>query len=105
VEQLCSKKHTVVIRPENRGDLLSQIKNWPQDLYVVGLDNHVGFLLIDEDGVWFIHSNYMNPFGVTRELAQYSQAFGSETYVIGNLTNSEYFLNHWLNGTELTVER
>ena len=105
VKQLCDSGQVQELTPDGLPALIDHMKQMPEDLYVVGLDNHVGFLLKDEENVWFIHSNYGDPFGVTREPAHLSYALQSEVYILGNLTGSEGFLKSWLQEEEIEVVR
>ena len=44
----------------NLKQLLAWIGDQPDDLYIVGLDNHVGWLLHERDSTFMIHSDYTN---------------------------------------------
>jgi len=105
VEQMCAPESILTVRPDSKADLIAQIEHLPEDLYIVGLDNHVGFLLHENHTWWFIHSNYAEPFGVVREHAVDAQAFGSNTYVIGNLSNNPQLLKDWLQQRERNIVR
>lgn len=68
----------------------------PLGLYVVGLDIHTGFVLNKEDGVWFIHSSYMDPVAVVKENASKSKALAaSKRFVLGRVDN-DWLLDKWL---------
>lgn len=71
--------------------------------YVVGMDNHVGLLFLDESKeLWFMHSSFLDPGTVVRELATESAALGiSNRYVIGYL-ETDWLLGKWL-GKEKVV--
>jgi hypothetical protein len=76
----------------------SEIEN---GLFIVGLDFHVGFLLVEKGEVFFVHSDYYNG-KVVRELASISIAFNSSNiYVVGELTNNNNLMKSWINGTKL----
>jgi hypothetical protein len=52
-------------------------------LFIVGLDYHVGFLVVENSEVYFVHSDYFNN-KVIKEKALTSQGFGAtNSYVIG----------------------
>lgn len=72
-------------------------------LYFVGLDFHVGYLLKENNEVFFIHSNYINHEGVTKESITESKAFVSKKYYIVAITENEKLVEKWiLNETVLT---
>ena len=67
---------------------------------IVGLDSHVGFLVVEADGkIRFIHSSPSTPCAVvdeTREQADYLQR--SNYRVTANITANKNFLLGWLTG-------
>jgi hypothetical protein len=68
-------------------------------LYVVGLDNHVGYLIVDAGGkVWFHHSSYLSG-GVIRQQALASPELERSRYrVIGKLFADDTLVDRWLGG-------
>lgn len=84
--------------------LTEKIQNMPKGFYVIGLDNHVGFMLHDEDGsVWFLHSSYLDPVAVVREKAVCSEALeASNRYVLGYL-ESDWLVKKWLHNTKIAT--
>ncbi len=74
-------------------DLLSKGKA----MYIVGLDNHVGFLICDSGRVDFCHSSYLRSVNqVCRETALYSSPFVySEVKYVGRLLDDS-FIRSWL---------
>ncbi len=97
VRSLSPKEHRKDWSGISTAVLTERIQEMDQGFYVVGLDNHVGFLLHDDDGsVWFIHSSYMDPVAVVRELATDSAPLAaSNRYVIGYL-ESDWLIQKWL---------
>ncbi|WP_298392292.1 hypothetical protein [Flavobacterium sp.] len=72
-------------------------------LYFVGLDFHVGYLLKENNELFFIHSSYVNLEGVKKETAITSKAFASKKYYIVPITENEKLVKKWiLNETVLT---
>lgn len=67
-------------------------------LYIVGLDNHVGFILNDGNNVYFVHSSYLEPSEVVKEIALTSPILSSSKYrVVGKISADDSFLRKWLN--------
>lgn len=55
-------------------------------LYVVGLDNHTGFILNDSTGSYFIHSTFVGPGCVIKEKVSESKVLAASRYrVIGKV--------------------
>lgn len=78
--------------------LSSHLTNKGNDqIYVIGLDYHVGFVVRENGENFFVHSNYINRSGVIREKLEDSRAIGaSNAYVIGNLLENKTLLETWL---------
>ncbi len=66
-------------------------------LYLVGLDNHVGFVLVDGKSISFIHSNYYYPeVGVMKEDISTKNPLKDSHYrIFGKLLTDEMVIN-WL---------
>lgn len=78
-----------------------------EGLYVVGLDNHVGFLIVRSGEVLFHHSSYVGPVTVVRERATESPPLVQSRYrVIGKLFTEDALVEAWIQGTPVpTKER
>jgi hypothetical protein len=71
-------------------------------LYVVGLDNHVGFLIVRGGEVMFHHSSVAPPATVVREQARASVPLVVSRYrVVGKLFTDEALVTAWLDGTAI----
>ena len=74
------------------------------NLYVVGLSSHVGFIEKKDGEVYFIHSNYIGPVAVEKELAKESNALNSsDIFVLGNITGNSELMKKWKNGTHINI--
>lgn len=94
VEKTCSdiQKYT------DKREMIHAVLNKPDNLYIVGLDSHVGFILKRDKAVWFVHSNYYGSVGPEKEIAVLSDALeSSSTYYIGTFFN-ESNIEKWLKG-------
>jgi hypothetical protein len=87
----------------NSQQFLQRTKGKLKDgLYVVGLDNHVGFLLYEKGEVYFIHSSYFNPVAVVREKASESIALAtSQVFVMCNISSNAKLIKKWIMGEEI----
>ncbi len=64
-------------------------------LYFVGLDNHVGYLLIKNKELYFLHSSYYDD-KVMIELAETSPCFGSNFYVFAEIFTNSTLVKKWI---------
>jgi hypothetical protein len=90
-------------RGMNSHQFLQKTKGKIKDgLYVVGLDNHTGFLLYENGEVYFIHSSYLDPGSVVREKASDSQALAtSYVFVMCNISSNTKLIKKWILGEEI----
>jgi len=74
-------------------------------VYIVGLDSHVAFLVINESQeLRFIHSSGSSPYCVVDESREQSQVLRSSNYrVTGNLTASAQVMRKWPQGETFTT--
>jgi len=77
---------------------------YSEGLYFVGLDNHVGFLLLRNNEALFLHASYFAPQCVTIERAIVSEAFNASTsFYLAELSTNRKLLDCWLNGTTIDI--
>ncbi|AZA74065.1 hypothetical protein [Chryseobacterium indoltheticum] len=83
IKKLCKNIKYFSSREDLEKYILSENKN---QVYIVGLDFHTGFITRDNKDTYFIHSNYIKNKAVVKELTQASQALNaSKTFMIGTL--------------------
>lgn len=84
--------------------LLRYIESQPDNVYVVGLDNHVGFIAKQNNSITFIHSSFVGAACVESEQANASPVLASSgLYVLGNVTGNRSLLIRWLQGTAIVI--
>jgi hypothetical protein len=89
------KKYT----PFNLVNFVKDLSKKSDGVYLAGLDNHTGFIVVKNHEVYFIHSSVISPGCVVREKALESVALQINRYtVLGCLTEDHAFMNAWLNG-------
>lgn len=71
-------------------------------IYFVGLDNHVGYVLIKDKNIYFLHSNYVED-KVMIERAEYSECFKSNLYVFAEITTNKALIKKWIFSEQLIV--
>lgn len=68
-------------------------------LYVVGLDDHVGYLVVQGGVVWFHHASYVGAKVVVREPAVLAKPLVKSRYrVVGKLFTDDRLVEAWLLG-------
>jgi len=98
VRTLCSSS---IMRIGNNDTdwMFGYVNQQGKGLYIVGLDYHVGFIHNSEEGIFFIHSNYLEPLVVMSEKAAESEALQmTDNYVIGNLLANDSLIEKWFSG-------
>lgn len=103
VKRLSCGDSVLSYRGINSQQFLQKTKGKLRDgLYVVGLDNHVGFLLYEKGEVYFIHSSYFDPVAVVKEKASESRALAtSQVFVMCNISSNDKLIKKWIMGEEI----
>lgn len=73
-------------------------------LYFVGLDNHVGYVLIKDGELYFLHSSYYED-KVMIECAKTSPCFSSSYYVFAEISTNKNLLKKWILNIPLETPR
>lgn len=108
--KMYSKKIVETITPDitkytDKQEMIHNLKSREDNLYIVGLDSHVGMLLKTGNRLWFVHSNYYGAKGPDKEIASISQALSdSQSWYVGTFL-TDVNLQKWLNGTLINTER
>ena len=100
VNTLCSevKKYTEL------NAVLKYVESQPDNIYVVGLDNHVGFISKQNGSILFIHSSFVGVACVESEVADGSAVLAaSRLYVLGNATGNKNLVMRWLQGLPIVI--
>ena len=67
-------------------------------VYVIGLDTHTGFIIVDDAGAHFIHASGAFPYRVVNEPVLESSVLEHSQYrVVGKITADMGFMQRWLN--------
>jgi hypothetical protein len=78
--------------------LEAEIKQNGNHIYVLGLDYHVGFLVVENYEVYFVHSDFYEG-KVLKELALSSPSIlGSERFALGQITHNNNLIKKWIQG-------
>ena len=79
-------------------------KVYQNGLYFVGLSNHVGYLLIHEKEIYFLHSSYCDN-KVVIEKAVFSPCFQSDIYVIAEISSNKKLIEKWITNTVIPIHK
>ncbi|GGD22677.1 hypothetical protein [Hyunsoonleella pacifica] len=71
-------------------------------IYFVGLDNHVGYILLKDKELYFLHSSYYDD-KVMIELAETSPCFNSNFYVFAEITTNNTLVKKWILNEKLVI--
>lgn len=83
-------------------DFCEKVKSLDKGIYIVGLDQHVGFIVHDGSQLHFIHSSGGAPQCVVDESEHNAQSLQDSTYrVVGNITAQTPTLLNWLNAKRI----
>jgi hypothetical protein len=75
-------------------------------IYLVGLDTHVGFLVVRPDHFQMVHSSGSRPWCVVEEDKQDAHVLQKSNWrMIGNLTSDPQVLKRWIKAGRTTVKK
>ncbi|MEM9680288.1 MAG: hypothetical protein AAF901_08185 [Bacteroidota bacterium] len=84
-------------------DLKTKINAVYKDgIYFVALDNHVGYILIKDRSLYFLHSSYCD-YEVMIEPAKTSPCFVSDIYVFAEVTTNKALVKKWIFNEALVI--
>jgi len=102
----------IALQPKNKlktysNKTFSELKEklnaiYTDGIYFVGLDNHVGYVLIKDKDIYFIHSSYCDN-KVVIELAETSPCFRSNLYVFAEITTNDDLIKKWIFNEALVI--
>jgi hypothetical protein len=95
IRELVNKRYIHQFRNVKMIDFISEIKTEGTGTFLIGLDNHTGFIYNDGDTIYFIHSSYINSIGVIKEkAAESSILFYSKYKITGKISEDEKLLDN-----------
>jgi len=79
-------------------NFIHSIQQQGYGLYIVGLDNHTGFIYNDGNDIYFIHSSYVGTKAVQKDIAATNWILQQSKYkVLGKISADEKVLERWMN--------
>ncbi|WP_430412512.1 hypothetical protein [Kordia sp.] len=83
--------------------LKTKLNNAYKDgIYFVGLSNHVGYVFIKNNELYFLHSSYYDN-KVMIEKAETSPCFQSDIYVFAEITTNRNLVQKWIQNTQIPI--
>ena len=105
IRNLTTEAHMHRYRGVSQAAFVQTMRELGPGLYVLGLDNHVGFVRVREGGaVQLVHSSWSGATAVVREAADSSAALDSQGRVVGKISADDHLLRAWLLGTPLVAQ-
>lgn len=100
INTLCPKKDVKVITNNNVAKVREHLLSKPDGIFIVGLDNHTGFIVKKDSTLRFVHSNYtMIKDGVMSESFDESPVIQNNGYfAVGNFLESDSTIIKWIKG-------
>jgi hypothetical protein len=79
---------------------------WGDGLYIVGLNCHIGYIVVRDRDVRFVHSSYTEPFEVVDEpLVDAAAIAYSPGYVVTALFRDDRLIDYWLTGRRVPFQK
>lgn len=99
--------HNGTIRTFSNGNLKglkTHLLKSEDGLFVIGLDNHVGFIDKRDTSIYMIHSSGLRPFEVTIERWDEARALQkSQLHMIGSVSTNDNLFVKWLGGEKIKM--
>jgi hypothetical protein len=97
INSLCEKESIHIIGGNDFKQLCAYMHQCKDGLYIIGLDNHVGFLQVKGTEVFAIHASGIPSLNVIKERLEDAKIIQkSKLFVIGNLTENVLIMKKWL---------
>lgn len=99
------KSELKIYRNISQTALKTKLNNVYKDgIYFVGLSNHVGYVLIKNKELYFLHSSYCDN-KVILEKAATSPCFQSNIYVFAEITTNRKLIQKWIQNTPIPIHK
>jgi hypothetical protein len=97
IRSLVSKKNIHHLSGMDIQTFETRLKKFGNGLYIAGLDKHTGFILLSDEGNYFIHSSGSFPYQVIKEpLLKAGVLIKSNYRVVGKVSSDEALLRKWV---------
>jgi hypothetical protein len=102
IKAFCPDDKIKTITNHKKEKVLDYLKTKPDGIFILGLDNHVGFVLKNGDSLDFVHSSFWPQHKVVRVPLASSEIFNESGYfMIGELLYSDTTITKWVKGEKI----
>jgi hypothetical protein len=104
IKTFCPPDKIKTITNNQTKKLFDYIKTKPDGIFIVGLDNHTGFIVRQNGVIDFVHANYLsNVDHVMKEPLEKSEIILSNGFfMVGELLYSDATLTKWVKGEKIS---
>lgn len=95
IRTLCKKESIKTFSNGNLKGLKEHLKKSEDGLYIIGLDNHVGYIHKKDTSIVMIHADAVNGKVCRERLVDCSPIVNSQFHMIGNLSENDELLRKW----------
>jgi hypothetical protein len=104
VNSFCDKENIKVFGNRSFGQFYDYCSKYENEVFVVGLDNHVGYVINDHGVLYAVHSSIIPNDIVIRELLTCSESFrNSKIHYVRRILESDYALKKWRVGQKIAL--
>lgn len=102
IKAFCPDDKIKTITNHKKEKVIEYLKTKPDGIFILGLDNHVGFVLKSGDELDFVHSSFWPQHKVVRVPLASSEIFNESGYfMIGELLYSDVTITKWVKGEKV----
>lgn len=102
IRKMCDKDRIKVVANGQLDKLITYLQAQPDGIYILGLDNHVGYVVKKGKTLDMVHSSYWPQVKVVREtMAESAIVKESKYFMVGNVLHSKATIEAWVNGTAI----
>ncbi len=103
IETLCKKESIKTFSNGNLKGLKEYLKKSEDGLYIIGLDNHVGFIHKKDTSIVMIHSDAGNDMVCRERLDDCRPIVKSKFHMIGNFSGNGAVMEKWKNEKKIEM--
>lgn len=94
IDEICDKSSIKVFTNAHYKNLKEYVSKYSGNIFIVGLDNHVGFIVREKNELYFVHASGISPYKVVKEKCEdASLLVYSKYHMVGHLN-----FGHWAKG-------
>lgn len=104
INTLCDQTTVKIFSNKNISGLKKYVNSLDEGLYIIGLDNHVGFIQKKDTSAYMIHSSGVPPLKVMiQNIHECGPVLWSSFHMIGNLTGNKKVIEKWIKSEEIPM--